>query len=104
MTADVHLYDTARRLGDQARAQGVTIDLDNGQPMDIYALFQAVEGRDYDPDSHRDELAILVYARAFEESDTHACDECGESFTVDPTGVATHDGPDHDADHTPYRA
>lgn len=66
MTADVHLYDTARRLGDQARAQGVTIDLDNGQPMDIYALFQAVEGRDYDPDSHRDELAILVYARAFE--------------------------------------
>lgn len=57
----------AARLGGDYR--GKRVDLDNGVPFDIYELFGTVTGRDYDgrnrPD---DELAILEYARAFEES------------------------------------
>jgi hypothetical protein len=56
----------AAQLG--ARYRGQPVDLDEGVPFDIYALFAEVTGRDYNHRSHDDELAILVYARAFEDS------------------------------------
>lgn len=56
----------AAQLG--ARYRGKPVDLDEGVPFDIYVLFAEVTGRDYNHRSHDDELAILVYAKAFEES------------------------------------
>lgn len=39
-----------------------------------------------------------------EDEDGEQCAECGAAFSVDEHGVATHDGPDYDADadHVPY--
>lgn len=54
----------AAQLG--ARYRGKPVDLDEGVPLDIYALFAEVTGRDYDHRSHADELAVLKYAAAFE--------------------------------------
>ena len=42
------------------------VDLDNGVPFDIYDLFEQVTGRDYNPESHNDELLILEIADAYE--------------------------------------
>lgn len=54
----------AAELGAKYRAQRV--DLDAAVPLDIYALFSEVTGRDYDSESHHDELTVLEYAHAFE--------------------------------------
>lgn len=50
------------------RHKGV-IYLDNGVPIDIYELFEQVTGRDYNPESHNDELLILEIADAYENGE-----------------------------------
>lgn len=48
------------------RFQCAPVDLDEGVPFDIYALFHEVTGRDYDHRSDDDERAIVEYAHEFE--------------------------------------
>jgi len=64
--ADPHALALATELGAQYRDAGV--DLDEGVPFDIYELFLRVTFRDYNHRSPDDELAILRYARAFEDA------------------------------------
>lgn len=64
--ADPQSVAEAAELG--ATYRGTPVDLDEGAPMDIYALFAEVTGRDYDHRSHADELAVLEYAAAFERA------------------------------------
>lgn len=56
---------TASELGREYKG---IIDLDNGIPFDIYELFCEVTNRDYNHESHGDELLILDIALAFEEA------------------------------------
>jgi len=51
-----------------ASYRGKHVDLDEGVPFDIYQLFAQVTYHDYNHRSPDDELAILTYARAFEEA------------------------------------
>ncbi|BBX37570.1 hypothetical protein MMAG44476_37403 [Mycolicibacterium mageritense DSM 44476 = CIP 104973] len=57
---------TASRLGGEARARGAKVDLDEGQPFDIYTLYVQVTNRAYDRARHLDELYILLLAHAYE--------------------------------------
>ena len=51
---------------DMGRRHKGVIYLDNGVPFDIYDLFEQVTGRDYNSESHNDELLILEIADAYE--------------------------------------
>lgn len=64
--ADPDAVAEAAKLG--ASYRGKHVDLDEGVPFDIYQLFAQVTYRDYNHRSPDDALAILTYARAFEEA------------------------------------
>ena len=75
ITADGYTYehnsvflDRARTFGQTTAASGGSMDLDNGLPIDIYQLFELCTHRDYDHQSHEDELVILDIAQAAEHA------------------------------------